>query len=75
MLEDYTVKPIQTVGTSHPKVAIRGLCKRCNHTRRAVLWTPRSMRKLRNGPIAGRRGGARAGCKREEKEDFQRSGP
>lgn len=32
--EDYTVESIETVGTSQPKVAIRGLCQRCNYTRR-----------------------------------------
>src|SRR5580658_1379746 len=70
-LEDYTVESIQTVGTSQPKIPVRGLCQRCNRTRRAVFRPPRCMRELRNGPIAVKRGRTRT-CKREEKADLQR---
>ena len=69
--EDYTVESIETVGTSQPKIAIRGLCQRCNYSRCAVFGTPRGMRELRNGPIALQRGRTRA-CKRKEKANLQR---
>ena len=70
-LEDGTVESIQTVGTSQPKVPVRGLCQRCNRTRRAFFRPPRCMRELRNGPIAVKRGRTRS-CKRQEKADLQR---
>jgi hypothetical protein len=69
-LEDYTVESIQTVVRSQPKIPVRGLCQRCDRTRRSVFRTPCCMRELRNGPIASKRG-RRQTCKREEKADLQ----
>jgi hypothetical protein len=68
--EDYAIESAETVGTSEPKIAIRGLCQRCNRIWRAVFRTPGSMRELCNRPLAVKRGSTRA-CKREEKADLQ----
>src|SRR5262249_57418690 len=70
-LEDDTVESIQTIGSSQPKIPIRGLCQYMNSTWRAVFWTPRCMRELRNSPIAVKRGSTRA-SKSEEKANLQR---
>src|SRR5438105_9954171 len=71
MLEDDTVESIQTVGTSQPKIPVRGSCQRCNRTRRTLFRTPRCMCELCDRPIAVKRDRRRA-CKREEKADLQR---
>jgi hypothetical protein len=67
------VESIQTVGTSQPEIAVRGLCQCLNYIRRAVFRTPHCVRELRNGPIVVMRGRTRAG-KDEEKADLQRPG-
>ena len=66
MLEHYTVESKQTVGTSQPKIPVRGLCQCINYTWRTVFRSPRRVRELCNSPIAGKPGSTQTrNCKEE----------